>query len=36
MHAGEVFEHESLPIKMIGIGRAFRAEGLAGSSNRGL
>ncbi|KAJ8324992.1 Serine--tRNA ligase, mitochondrial [Batrachochytrium dendrobatidis] len=33
-YAGEVLDH--LPINMSGMGRAFRAEGLSGSTNRGL
>ncbi|KAJ3356406.1 seryl-tRNA synthetase [Entophlyctis luteolus] len=36
MHAGEVLKPSELPIKYVGLGRAFRAEGLAGSVNRGL
>ncbi|ORY36204.1 seryl-tRNA synthetase [Rhizoclosmatium globosum] len=36
MHAGEVLKPSELPIKYVGLGRAFRAEGLAGSINRGL
>ncbi|KAH6596021.1 hypothetical protein BASA61_003608 [Batrachochytrium salamandrivorans] len=34
MYAGETLL--SLPMKMAGMGRAFRAEGLSGSTNRGL
>ncbi|KAJ3240774.1 seryl-tRNA synthetase [Chytriomyces hyalinus] len=36
MHAGEVFKPSELPVKYVGLGRAFRAEGLAGGVNRGL
>ncbi|KAJ3143140.1 seryl-tRNA synthetase [Physocladia obscura] len=36
MHAGEALKPNELPIKYVGLGRAFRAEGLAGSANRGL
>ncbi|KAJ3216932.1 hypothetical protein HDU67_008751 [Dinochytrium kinnereticum] len=36
MHANEVFLPSALPLKMVAIGRAFRAEGLAGAINRGL
>ncbi|KAJ3416998.1 seryl-tRNA synthetase [Chytridiales sp. JEL 0842] len=36
MYANEVLPRAHLPLKMVGIGRAFRAEGLAGSINRGL
>ncbi|KAI8612871.1 hypothetical protein BC830DRAFT_1067172 [Chytriomyces sp. MP71] len=36
MHAGEVLQPAELPIKYVGLGRAFRAEGLAGGANRGL
>ncbi|KAJ3028058.1 UNVERIFIED_CONTAM: seryl-tRNA synthetase [Siphonaria sp. JEL0065] len=36
MHAGEVLSPKDLPKKYVGLGRAFRAEGLAGSINRGL
>ncbi|KAI9339569.1 hypothetical protein BDR26DRAFT_803048 [Obelidium mucronatum] len=36
MHAGEVLSPKDLPIKYAGLGRAFRAEGLAGGINRGL
>ncbi|KAJ3075653.1 seryl-tRNA synthetase [Podochytrium sp. JEL0797] len=36
MHAGEVLKPQDLPIKYVGLGRAFRAEGLSGSINRGL
>eukprot|EP00842_Homolaphlyctis_polyrhiza_P005014 jgi/Hompol1/5513/HPOL_002268-RA len=34
MYAGETISQ--LPVKMVGMGHAFRAEGLAGSTNRGL
>ncbi|KAJ3328112.1 hypothetical protein HDU76_010561 [Blyttiomyces sp. JEL0837] len=36
MHAGEVLHAHSLPLRLVGVGRAFRAEGLAGAINRGL
>ena len=36
MYAHETFEPKKLPIKMVGFGHAFRAEGLAGATNRGL
>jgi seryl-tRNA synthetase len=36
MYANEVIQRPSLPLKMVGVGRAFRAEGLAGAINRGL
>ena len=45
MHSDETFQKNSLPKKMVGLGRAFRgnyrlqtilAEGLAGATNRGL
>ncbi|KAJ3105487.1 Serine--tRNA ligase, mitochondrial [Phlyctochytrium bullatum] len=36
MHANEVFLPSALPRKYVGIGRAFRAEGLSGAVNRGL
>ena len=34
MYSNETFK--DLPLRMVGFGRAFRAEGLAGSNNRGL
>lgn len=34
MHSNETLRE--LPLRMVGFGRAFRAEGLAGSNNRGL
>ncbi|KAL2917189.1 Serine--tRNA ligase, mitochondrial [Polyrhizophydium stewartii] len=34
MYAGETLSE--LPVRMVGVGRAFRAEGLAGAVNRGL
>lgn len=36
MYAEETLSHTDMPIKMVGLGRAFRAEGLGGSTNRGL
>ncbi|KAJ3100460.1 hypothetical protein HDU97_002197 [Phlyctochytrium planicorne] len=36
MHANEVFLRSALPLKLVGIGRAYRAEGLSGAINRGL
>ena len=34
MYSNEMLK--DLPLRMVGFGRAFRAEGLAGANNRGL
>ncbi|KAJ3278170.1 seryl-tRNA synthetase [Borealophlyctis nickersoniae] len=36
MYAGEVLAASQVPLKMVAMGRSFRAEGLAGATNRGL
>lgn len=36
MYANEVLMERNLPLKMVAFGHCFRAEGLAGSLNRGL
>ncbi|KAI9347395.1 hypothetical protein DFJ73DRAFT_454582 [Zopfochytrium polystomum] len=36
MYAGETLPASSLPLRLVGVGRAFRAEGLSGATNRGL
>ncbi|KAJ3043501.1 seryl-tRNA synthetase [Rhizophlyctis rosea] len=35
-YANETLSPQKLPVKMVGMGRAFRAEGAAGAINRGL
>ncbi|KNC97166.1 serine-tRNA ligase [Spizellomyces punctatus DAOM BR117] len=36
MYANEIVLSEKLPIKMVALGKSFRAEGQAGATNRGL
>ncbi|KAI8812883.1 hypothetical protein BJ742DRAFT_673483 [Cladochytrium replicatum] len=36
MHANEVLMPSTLPVKMVGFGHSFRAEGTTGGTNRGL
>jgi seryl-tRNA synthetase len=36
MHSNETIERNKLPLKFVGMGHAFRAEGFGGLNNRGL